>query len=163
MQPPLSNSQAGTPLTELILNESQRWSETGPLGPSLGQVQLESVPQPGSEIALGRSETIAHRGNWYTVLERRHRYQFHANRYRLTRITLYVQAAPQAEDKYWLGDRWIIGMRPVATMPAPRCCAALRPPQAPAKAVATTNTATLRVLKRAFYLLGCPPPGCPRP
>jgi hypothetical protein len=109
MQPPLSNSQAGTPLTELILNESQRWSETGPLGPSLGQVQLESVPQPGSAMALGRSETIAHGGTWYMVLERRHRYQFHANRYRLTRITLYVQAAPQAEDKYWLGDRWIIG------------------------------------------------------
>jgi hypothetical protein len=119
MQPPLSNSQAGTPLTELILNESQRWSETGPLGPSLGQVQLESVPQPGS--------AIAHGGTWYMVLERRHRYQFHANRYRLTRITLYVQAAPQAEDKYWLGDRWIIGdasCRYNARSPLLRCAPA---------------------------------------
>lgn len=141
MQPTSSSSQAGTPLAELILSESQR---------SLGRVQLETVPQPGS--------AIAHGGTWYMVLERRHRYQFQANRYRLTRITLYVQVAPQAEDKRWLGDRWVIGDASCRYNACSPCCAALWPPQAPAKAVATTSTATLRALQRPFFH-----PECSRP
>lgn len=80
------------PPTELILSQTQR---------SLGQVQLETIPQPGGAVLYG--------GVMYTVLERRHRYQFRANRYHLQAIALYVQAATPGEDKTWLGDRWVIG------------------------------------------------------
>ncbi|MEM0980789.1 MAG: DUF6464 family protein, partial [Cyanobacteria bacterium P01_H01_bin.58] len=78
--------------TELILNDSQR---------SLGQVYLDWVPQPGAYVT--------HNGHTYAVLERRHRYQFQANRYHLHKIALYVQTAFLPEEKSWVGDRWIVG------------------------------------------------------
>jgi len=80
------------PPTELILNAPQR---------SLGQVLLAWMPQPGQQIT--------HDGQVFLVLERRHRYQFRANRYQLHKIDLYVQLAGAAEDKSWLGDRWVLG------------------------------------------------------
>ncbi|WP_204136861.1 DUF6464 family protein [Halomicronema sp. CCY15110] len=80
------------PPTELILNRPQR---------SLGQVPLDWMPQPGNQIT--------HDGQIYTVLERRHRYQFSASRYQLHKIDLYVQLATAADDKSWLGDRWVMG------------------------------------------------------
>lgn len=80
------------PLTELILNHPQR---------SLGRLQLDWMPQPGA--------SVSHKGQRYTVLERRHRYQFKASRYHLHKIDLYVQLASHTEDKSWLGDRWVIG------------------------------------------------------
>lgn len=50
---------------------------------SLGYLNLEGVPQPGSQVEV--------EGQHYTVLERRHRYQLHANRYQLHHIAVYVQ------------------------------------------------------------------------
>lgn len=80
------------PPTELILNHPRR---------SLGQLQLDCMPQPGSHVH--------HEGLNYTVLERRHRYQFRANQYHLYKIDLYVQANGHSEEKSWIGDRWVIG------------------------------------------------------
>lgn len=80
------------PLTELILNHPQR---------SLGLVQLDSTPQPGSPIVY--NEQI------YTVLERRHSYQLSAGRYQLHKIVVHVQPAISLSDKSWLGDRWVVG------------------------------------------------------
>jgi len=80
------------PPTELILNSPRR---------SLGQVQLDWMPQPGVQVT--------HEGELYTVLERRHRYQFTANRYQLHKIDVYVQVAGASQDKSWTGDRWVMG------------------------------------------------------
>ena len=80
------------PPTELILHHSQR---------SLGRVHLDWMPQPGAQVT--------HEGQRYTVLERRHRYQFTASRYQLRQIDVYVQVAGAAEDKSWIGDRWVLG------------------------------------------------------
>ncbi|MEM6518311.1 MAG: DUF6464 family protein [Cyanobacteria bacterium P01_C01_bin.70] len=84
--------ESSLPPTELILNHPRR---------SLGRLQLNLMPQPGSHIVY--DEQV------YTVLERRHRYQFIANRYQLHKIVVYVQPAVSLSDKSWLGDRWIIG------------------------------------------------------
>lgn len=80
------------PPTELILSHPRR---------SLGQVPLTSMPQPGAQLT--------HDGQVYTVLERRHRYHFTANRYHLHKIDLYLQPASEVHEKSWLGDRWVIG------------------------------------------------------
>lgn len=80
------------PPTELILNHPPR---------SLGQVQLDWMPQPGAQVV--------HEGQQYIVLERRHRYQFTASRYQLCQIAVYVQRASAANDKSWVGDRWVLG------------------------------------------------------
>lgn len=80
------------PRTELILNHPEQ---------SLGLLRLDWMPQPGAQIT--------HAGQVYTVLERRHRYQFIANRYQLHKIDLYVQRAGAPQDKSWLGDRWVVG------------------------------------------------------
>ena len=80
------------PPTELILNYPRR---------SLGQLQLDGMPQPGSRVY--------YRGHNYIVLERRHRYQFTANRYQLHKIDLYVQVAQHGEEKSLIDDRWVLG------------------------------------------------------
>jgi hypothetical protein len=90
--PLLNFMDQALPPTELILNRPQR---------SLGQIRLDWRPQPGHQVL--------HDGQVYTVLERRHRYQYTANRYQLHKIHLYVQLADATEDKSWLGDRWVIG------------------------------------------------------
>ncbi|MDB9528680.1 DUF6464 family protein [Oscillatoria sp. CS-180] len=80
------------PPTELILNHPRR---------SLGRLYLDGMPQPGSQVVFGDRA--------YTVLERRHRYQFQANRYHLHKIDLYVQATSQLNEKSQVGDRWVLG------------------------------------------------------
>lgn len=78
--------------TELILAHSQR---------SLGVVYLDWVPQPGTDVT--------HAGDIYTVLERRHRYQFKANQYHLYQVALYVQKAQITEEKSLINHRWVVG------------------------------------------------------
>lgn len=69
---------------------------------TLGRVRLDGNPQPGSYLDF--------QGQTYTVLERRHRYQFRSGCYRLHQIALYVQSAPQAlTEKSWVDGRWVIG------------------------------------------------------
>jgi hypothetical protein len=68
---------------------------------SLGNVQLDWMPQPGNYLDL--------KGKTYAVLERRHRYQFKAGRYRLHKIALYVQSAPRPVEMSLVEGRWIIG------------------------------------------------------
>jgi hypothetical protein len=68
---------------------------------SLGSVQLDWMPQPGSYLDLG--------GRTYAVLERRHRYQLKAGRYRLHKISLFVQSAPRPSEKTWVDGRWVLG------------------------------------------------------
>jgi hypothetical protein len=80
------------PATELILQPAQR---------SLGHVQLDWVPQPGTYVH--------HEGQAYLVLERRHQYQFRTHRYHLSKINLHVQVVSHSLDKSWIGDRWVIG------------------------------------------------------
>ena len=80
------------PPTELILTQPPR---------SLGSVELDWTPQPGAQVL--------HNGQAYTVLERRHRYQFHASRYHLHKIDLYVQATPATSETSRVGDRWVVG------------------------------------------------------
>lgn len=78
--------------TELILSHAQR---------SLGIVHLNWAPQPGAHLE--------HAGQTYTVLERRHRYQFRGNRDCLHKVALYVQEAVDLRDKTYVGDRWVVG------------------------------------------------------
>jgi hypothetical protein len=80
------------PLTEVILTYPQQ---------SLGKVPLDGTLQPGAYLEL--------EGKTYAVLERRHRYQFKAGRYRLHQISLYVQKAQQPAEKSWMDGRWVIG------------------------------------------------------
>ncbi|WP_448533975.1 DUF6464 family protein [Parathermosynechococcus lividus] len=69
---------------------------------SLGQVQLDWVPQPGCRVD--------HDGETYTVLERRHRYQFRGGRYHLHKVALYVQLCnPEAGDRHLVAGQWVIG------------------------------------------------------
>jgi Family of unknown function (DUF6464) len=78
--------------TEVILTHSCQ---------SLGSVCLDWTPQPG------------HYFNWqgqtYTVLERRHRYQLKSGRYRLHKISLYVQSVERPEDTTLINGHWVIG------------------------------------------------------
>ncbi len=62
---------------------------------------LEGTPQPGSFIDV--------EGQTYAILERRHRYQFRAGRYRLHRILLLVKPSEHPAEQSLLGDRWVIG------------------------------------------------------
>jgi hypothetical protein len=68
---------------------------------NLGQVHLDWVPQPGS--------FLAHEGETYTVLERRHRYQLSFGRYQLHKVALYVQTAELPADRALHNGRWLIG------------------------------------------------------
>lgn len=78
--------------TEVILTHPQR---------SLGSVQLDWMPQPGSFLEL--------EGCTYTVLERRHRYQLRAGRYRLHQISLYVQSVPRPSERSLVNGHWVLG------------------------------------------------------
>ncbi len=67
----------------------------------LGSVCLDWTPQPGHYLNW--------KGQTYTVLERRHRYQLKSGRYRLYQISLYVQSVEQPEDKTLIDGHWVIG------------------------------------------------------
>ncbi len=79
-------------LTEVILAHPER---------SLGKIQLDWIPQPGSYLDL--------EGKTYAILERRHCYQFKAGHYRLHKVTLYVQSAQPPFEKSQIDGRWVLG------------------------------------------------------
>ncbi|MBE9041065.1 hypothetical protein IQ235_09765 [Oscillatoriales cyanobacterium LEGE 11467] len=78
--------------TEIILSKSAR---------SLGKVRIDWHPQPG--------HYLEYKGKTYAVLERRHRYQFKFGRYRLHKISLYVQCARRPDEKSLVDGRWVVG------------------------------------------------------
>lgn len=79
-------------LTEVILTHPRQ---------TLGKVHLDWTPQPGNYLDL--------EGQTYAVLERRHRYQLKSGRYKLHKISLYVQSAPRPTDRTFIDGRWILG------------------------------------------------------
>jgi hypothetical protein len=78
--------------TEVILTHPRQ---------SLGSVRLDWSPQPGAYLDL--------EGKTYAVLERHHRYQFRAGRYRLHKIALYVQKAQRPLERSLIEGRWVLG------------------------------------------------------
>ncbi|MBE9179675.1 hypothetical protein IQ268_13990 [Oculatella sp. LEGE 06141] len=68
---------------------------------TIANLRLDWNPQPGAYLDLA--------GKTYAVLERRHRYQFRAGRYRLHKVALYVQQAQRPTEQSFLNGRWIIG------------------------------------------------------
>lgn len=78
--------------TEIILSHPQR---------SLGKLHLDSNPEPGSHLEIA--------GKTYTVLERRHCYQFRAGKYRLQNISLYVQSASHPLERSLVDGHWVLG------------------------------------------------------
>jgi hypothetical protein len=78
--------------TEIILSHPQQ---------TIGHVRLDWNPQPGAYFDL--------EGKTYTVLERRHRYQFKSGKYHLHQIALYVQFAQRPSERSRIDDRWVIG------------------------------------------------------
>jgi hypothetical protein len=54
---------------------------------TIGKIYLDWMPQPGNHIDV--------EGINYTVLERRHRYQFRIGKYNLFSVLVYVQIAPE--------------------------------------------------------------------
>jgi hypothetical protein len=88
----LRHAESSELATEVILNNPQT---------VLGMVKLDGMPQPGMQVQI--------QGKTYTILERHHRYQYRAGRYRLQRIRLYVQQMQGVEDKSLLNGRWVLG------------------------------------------------------
>jgi hypothetical protein len=78
--------------TEVILNHPKQ---------TIGNVRLDWNPQPGAYLDL--------EGKTYTVLERRHRYQFKSGKYRLQKIALYVQSAKRPEEMSLVDGQWVVG------------------------------------------------------
>jgi hypothetical protein len=78
--------------TEVILTHPRQ---------SLGKVQLDWTPQPGNYLDF--------QGDTYAILERRHRYQLRAGRYRLHNIAVYVQTAKRPDEKSLVKGCWVIG------------------------------------------------------
>ncbi|MDZ7956346.1 MAG: DUF6464 family protein [Aulosira sp. DedQUE10] len=78
--------------TEVILTHPRQY---------LGRTQLDWKPQPGNYLDFD--------GKTYAVLERRHKYQLKAGRYRLHNIALYVQSAQRPSEKSLVEGRWVIG------------------------------------------------------
>ena len=68
---------------------------------TLGKIYLDWMPQPGDYIDL--------EGQTYTVLERRHRYQFRRGKYNLFRVLVYVQTAPENLERSLINGRWVLG------------------------------------------------------
>ncbi|APB33853.1 hypothetical protein GlitD10_1530 [Gloeomargarita lithophora Alchichica-D10] len=76
--------------TQIVLNPSAQM---------LGEFLLTDRPQPGSPVEVN--------GQLYTVLERRHCYQYRGGRYQLHKMALLVQTAHPDRNR-WQGH-WIIG------------------------------------------------------
>lgn len=68
---------------------------------TLGKIYLDWMPQPGDHIDL--------EGKTYTILERRHRYQFRRGKYNLFRVLVYVQLIPENLERSLSNGRWVIG------------------------------------------------------
>lgn len=84
--------ETGALPAEIILSHSRR---------SLGKIQLACNPEPGSHLEI--------EGKTYTVLERRHCYQFRSGKYRLQTISLYVQSASHPLERTLVNGRWVLG------------------------------------------------------
>jgi hypothetical protein len=78
--------------TEIILSASQA---------TIGKTVLDWTPQPGDYLDFEYQT--------YTVLERRHCYQYRAGRYRLGKIAVYVQAADRPQERSLIKGKWVIG------------------------------------------------------
>jgi Family of unknown function (DUF6464) len=78
--------------TEVILSSSKT---------TVGKLVLDWIPQPGDYLDIA--------GYTYTVLERRHCYQYKAGRYRLAKISIHVQESTRPAERSLLEDRWVIG------------------------------------------------------
>lgn len=78
--------------TEIILSHPRQ---------CLGNVRLDWSPQPGAYLDL--------EGKTYAVLERSHRYQYKSGKYRLHKVSLYVQSAQRPAERSLLDGRWVIG------------------------------------------------------
>lgn len=78
--------------TEVILTHPRQ---------TLGNLELDWTPQPGNYLDV--------QGKTYAVLERRHRYQYKAGRYRLQKIAIYVQSAQRPTESSFVGGRWVLG------------------------------------------------------
>lgn len=78
--------------TEIILSHPRQ---------TVGNLRLDWNPQPGAYLDV--------EGKTYTVLERRHRYQFKSGKYHLQKIALYVQAAQRPAERSLVEGRWVIG------------------------------------------------------
>ncbi|PSB23242.1 hypothetical protein C7B61_10555 [filamentous cyanobacterium CCP1] len=78
--------------TEIILSQPSQ---------TIGNVYLDWNPQPGAFLDL--------EGKTYTVLERRHRYQFKSGKYHLHKIALYVQSAQRPAERSLINGCWVIG------------------------------------------------------
>jgi Family of unknown function (DUF6464) len=78
--------------TELILTHPRRTIKT---------LHLDGSPQPGAYLDV--------EGQTYAVLERHHRYQLKAGRYRLHKIALYVQMAQRPSERTLFEGRWVLG------------------------------------------------------
>lgn len=78
--------------TEIILSHPRQ---------TIGNLRLDWNPQPGAYLEL--------EGKTYTVLERRHRYQFKCGKYRLEKIALFVQSAQHPSERSLINGHWIIG------------------------------------------------------
>lgn len=78
--------------TEVILSHPRK---------TIGSVRLDWNPQPGAYLDL--------EGKTYTVLERRHCYQYKLGRYRLNKISLYVQSTSHPEERSLVNGRWVVG------------------------------------------------------
>lgn len=83
-QPPLP--------TEVILSHPRQ---------TVARLTLDWQPQPGALLEVD--------GATYKVLERRHRYHLQAGRYRLHKISLYVQAAQPPAESSLIDGCWVIG------------------------------------------------------
>ncbi len=78
--------------TEVILTQSREL---------LTKIYLDWMPQPGNYLDLD--------GKTYAVLERRHRYHLQSGRYKLHKISLYVQSATRPEEQSLIDGQWVIG------------------------------------------------------
>lgn len=81
------------PAFDLVLMASQQ---------PLGRLELDGEPSPGG--------LVSYRGETYTILERRHRYQYIRGQYQRVQALLYVQLSQGAEAEL-VNGQWILGDR----------------------------------------------------
>jgi hypothetical protein len=68
---------------------------------TLGHLYLDWNPQPGTYLEL--------EGQSYLILERSNRYHLKSGKYKLKKISLYVQKSNSSAQKSLLDGRWIMG------------------------------------------------------
>jgi hypothetical protein len=78
--------------TEIILSQSRK---------ILATICFDWNPQPGTYVDV--------EGQTYAVLERQHAYQYRAGKYRLHKISLWVQAATRPTEQSLINGHWVVG------------------------------------------------------